>query len=371
MAKLGTLAPHRMLAGAVNRILGGPSAAPPAKVAPHHPMLNGSIVDCAVYADGVRLPGSRDYAAAYAQACARPKAFVWLGLREPTVGEFTDVANVFGLHELAVEAAVADAQRPRIEQYGDHSCVVLRTARYVEHAELNEWSEVVETGHMLVFIGPRFVITVRHGAPGALGPVRADLEKRRTLLAQGPWSVAYSVSDRLVDTYLDVSDGVQSDLDELEESVFSRSNGGDHIAHMYQLKREVVEFRRAVLPLQRPMLALLEERSGVPAPMRRYFRSVSDKLQRVVEQVNSHDELLNSLLQARLAQVSLAQNNDMRKIAAYAAIAAVQTAIAGVYGMNFKYMPELEWRFGYAWAIGLMLFAGGLVYRLFRRSGWL
>jgi magnesium transporter len=182
--------------------------------------------------------------------------------------------------------------------------------------------------------------------------------------------VAYAVSDRLVDTYMDVADAVEDDVDKLEEAVFGRQRS-EHIAHIYQLKRELVEFRRAVVPLQRPMQALLEDRSELPSGLRRYFKSVAEHLNRVVEQINSYDELLNTVLQARLAQLSVDQNNDMRKIAAYAAMAAVQTAIAGIYGMNFEHMPELKWQYGYPLILSVMGVALFLVHRLFRRSGWL
>jgi magnesium transporter len=295
---------------------------------------------------------------------------VWLGLHEPDAEEFGWVAEVFGLHELAVEDVTARVNRPKMDRYGDHTKIVLRTARYVEHAELNEWSEVVETGHIIVFLGPHFVVTVRHGAPGALREVRADLEKQRPFLAMGPWSVAHAVMDRLVDTYMDVADAVEDDVNKLEEAVFSRQRS-EHIAHIYQLKREIVEFRRAVLPLQRPVQSLLQDRTELPNGLRRYFKSVSDHLSRVVEQINAYDELLNTVLQARLAQVTVDQNNDMRKIAAYAAMAAVQTAIAGVYGMNFVHMPELQWRYGYGAVMVVMALSVFGIYRLFRRSGWL
>ena len=196
------------------------------------------------------------------------------------------------------------------------------------------------------------------------------MERRRAFLAMGPWSVAHAIMDRLVDTYMDVADAVDDDVNKLEEAVFARQRS-EHIAHIYQLKREIVEFRRAVVPLQRPMQRLLEDRTELPAGLRRYFKSVSDHLNRVVEQVNSYDELLNTVLQARLAQLSVDQNNDMRKIAAYAAMAAAQTAIAGIYGMNFTHMPELAWRYGYAWALGLMVVVCLVLWRAFKRSGWL
>jgi magnesium transporter len=353
-----------------NLISGGPKRAPAPKVAPPHPLLNNSVIDCALYVDGIREAGGLPFPEAMAQAARNSRAFVWLGLHEPDAEEFGWVAEVFGLHELAVEEATATSARPKIERFGDHTRIVLRTARYVEHAELNEWSEVVETGHITVFIGPRFVVTVRHGAPGALTQVRTELEKHRAFLAQGPWSVAHAICDRLVDTYVEVADEVEEDVNRIEEAVFARQRS-EHIAHIYQLKRELVEFRRAVVPLQRPMQALLDDRTELPHGLRRYFKAVADHLNRVVDQINTQDELLNTVLQARLAQLTVEQNNDMRKIASWAAIAAVETLIVGVYGMNFDHMPELGWRYGYYGVLVVMGLAGVGVYRILRRSGWL
>jgi magnesium transporter len=355
----------------VGRLLaGGTRRAPAPKVAPPHPLLNNSVVDCALYVDGIREPGKLPFVEAIDRAERSPHAFVWLGLHEPGAEEFRWVAEVSGLHELAVEEATATTSRPRIDRFGDHTKIVLRTARYVEHAELNEWSEVVETGHILVFIGAHFVITVRHGAPGALTQVRAGLERHRALLALGPWSVAHAICARLVHSYVEVADAVEGDVDEIEEAVFARQRS-KHIAHIYQLKRELVEFRRAVVPLQRPMQALLEEKGEMPPGLRRYFKSVAEHLNRVVDQINTQDELLNTVLQARLTQVTVDQNNDMRKIASWAAIAAVETLIVGIYGMNFEHMPELGWRYGYYGVLTVMGLAGVGVYRVLRRSGWL
>ncbi|MBB5867026.1 magnesium transporter [Allocatelliglobosispora scoriae] len=327
------------------------------------------LVDCAVYVDGRRLPNEPDFRAALRTA-AREDGFVWLGVRDPTQAEFQQVADVFGLHELAVEEAVTASHRPKIERYGDVTLFVMRTTRYLDHPFLSETSEVVETGEVLVFIGDHFVITVRHGAPGELATVRADLEKRPDLLRFGPWSVAHAVSDRLVDSYLEVAHGFEADLDVLEEHVFSQVTS-DRIAHIYQLKRELMEFKRAVAPLQRPLAAIVEDKDLLAKEIRRYFRDVNDTLLRVVERVASYDDLLNSILQAHLAQVTVTQNNDMRKIASWAAIAAAQTAIAGVYGMNFDYMPELHWRYGYPVVFLLMVVSAYSLHRAFRRSGWL
>ncbi|WP_433283862.1 magnesium/cobalt transporter CorA [Micromonospora sp. CA-244673] len=329
------------------------------------------IVDCGLYVDGERRPGEWTYADALTAARQERNGFVWLGLHEPELDEMTAIAATFGLHELAVEDAVKAEQRPKLERFGDVAFLVLRTARYCEHTELTENSEVVETGQVMLFIGPNFLISVRHGDACRLSPVRADLEAKRDLLLHGPWAVAYAVTDRVVDLYLEVADRLEDDLDVLEADVFDRQGSG-RIQRIYQMKRELVEFKRAVVPLQRPLLTLTSQvNREVPQEVRRYFRDVQDHLSRTVEQVNSYDDLLNSILQARLAQVTVDQNNDMRKIAAWAAIGAVWTAIAGIYGMNFKNMPELGWTYGYPGVWALMLISSFTLYRLFRRNGWL
>ncbi len=326
------------------------------------------LMDCAVYVDGHRLNEAVGFRNALSVA-REYDGFVWLGIHDPTEDEFAAVAKAYNLDELLVEKAVTTRHRPRIERHGDVVLFILRTTKYVEHSELTENSEVVETGEVLIFLGKRFVITVRHGTPGELAPVRADLEQRPDRLGWGPWAIAYAVCDRLVDSYLDVAEELEDDLDALEDDVFARVTG-DKIAHIYQLKREMNEFKRAVAPLQRPMAAIIAG-FELNKEIRRYFRDVNDHLLRVVERVTSYDDLLNSILQARLAQVSVAQNNDMRKIAAWAAIAAVQTAIAGIYGMNFRFMPELGWQYGYPAVLLLMALLAFLLYRGFRRSGWL
>jgi magnesium transporter len=327
-----------------------------------------SVVDCAVYAAGQRLPGTFTPDEALRMADSQSDAFVWLGLHEPAAEEMSAIAQSYGLHELAVEDAVKAEQRPKLEQFGSVHFLVMRTARYVPHRELTETSQVVETGQMMIFVGEQFVITVRHGDASELGSVRQDLEtERATLIEQGPWAVAYAVTDRVVDHYLAVADQVEADLDTIEEGVFSRDTASP-IQAIYQMKRELVEFRRAVVPLQRPLSTIV---AIVPKRIGKYFRDVQDHLTRTVEQVSSYDDLLNSILQARLAQVTVDQNNDMRKIAAWAGISAVWTAIAGIYGMNFAHMPELRWQYGYPAMVSVMLGISVLLYRAFRRNGWL
>jgi len=326
------------------------------------------VVDCAVYVDGERLPGEWTYREALGAARQREGGFVWLGLHEPGADDLEDIATVFELDEFAVEDAVKGGQRPKIEPYGAMTFLVVRTTRYIEHTELTETSEIVETGDLMMFVGRDFVITVRHGELGALGAVRTELESSPEQLALGPWWVVYGILDRIVDTYIGVATRVEDDIDAIEAQVFSREVHG-RIQRIYQLKRELVEFKRAVVPLQRPLAALVD--SQVPEEVRRHFRDVADHLVRTVDLVVSYDDLLNSVLQARLAQVTVDQNNDMRKIASWAAIAAMQTAIAGIYGMNFRYMPETQWRYGYPLIMIVMFGSAALLYRLFRRSGWL
>jgi magnesium transporter len=328
-----------------------------------------AVVDCALYASGVRRPGAVHYAEAARAARRRRDTYVWLGLHEPDRATMRSIAEAFDLHELVVEQAVEAGHRPALDTIGEVTRLVMRTARYVEHDQLTATTEVVDTGDVTVLIGPWFVISVRHGAPGALWPVRQDLEKRPTVLRQGPWAVAYAIANRMVDEYLTVAEAVERDLERLEEETFS-THPSPEIAHFYQLKREMVEFKRAVLPLAEPLGRLIDQ-ADMPAGLRPYFVDVRGRLARAVDRVAGFDDLLNSILQARLAQVSISQNNDMRMIAAWAAIAAVPTVIAGIYGMNFSHMPELDWKYGFTAVAALMgVLCAGLYWR-FKRSGWL
>ncbi|WP_238019988.1 magnesium and cobalt transport protein CorA [Dactylosporangium sp. AC04546] len=342
------------------------AAAPPA---PGH--AGDAVVDCALYVGGARRRGPRTHAELLAEARSTPDAFVWIGLHEPDAAQMDEVAAVFGLHRLAVEDALSAEQRPKLERYEDVAFLVVRAAGYVEHAELTDTSEVVETGSVRMFVADKFVVTVRHGAIGGLRAVRADLETDRDLLAQGPWAVVHAICDRIVDGYLDIAAAFQRDLDLVEAQVLRRAASAG-IGQIYQLKRELVEFRGAVLPLQQPLATILDGSTvKLTKEIRRYFRDVADHNTRVADRIGGFDDLLNSMLQARLAQVTVDQNDDMRKIASWAALAALQTAFAGIYGMNFKYMPELGWRYGYPVLLIVMLGVSALLYWRLRRSGWL
>ncbi|OIJ63087.1 magnesium and cobalt transport protein CorA [Streptomyces mangrovisoli] len=342
------------------------------------PATPSAVVDCAVYRDGIRLATPQPLTPHEAmRRVRRDGGFVWIGLHEPTEGEFAGIAREFGLHPLAVEDAVQAHQRPKLERYDDSLFTVFKTIHYVEHDQLTATSEVVETGEVMCFTGRDFFITVRHGGQGSLRALRHRLEDDPELLSNGPSAVLHAIADHVVDGYLAVADALQDDIDEVETEVFSPgprggvSRGVDS-ARIYQLKREVLEFKRAVSPLLRPMQLLSERPMRLIDPdIQKYFRDVADHLTRVQEQVIGFDELLNSILQANLAQASVAQNEDMRKITSWAAIFAVPTMVAGVYGMNFQYMPELHWRYGYPLILSVTAAVCLGIHRTLKRNGWL
>ncbi|MFZ3474058.1 magnesium/cobalt transporter CorA [Streptomyces sp. 4.24] len=334
--------------------------------------LGSAVVNCIVYRNGVRQDGCADAAEALRLVRKTGDGFVWIGLHEPSQTELAGLAELFGLHPLAVEDAVHAHQRPKIERYDETLFAVLKTVRYVEHEELTATSEVVESGELMAFAGADFVITIRHGGRGTLGSVREELEATPDHLAKGPVAVLHAIADHVVDEYMAVTDAVQNDIDDVETMVFSEHGGRGDAGRIYQLKRELLELRRAVAPLGRP----LQQLSTLPIPvippeMRTYFRDVADHLTRATDQIGAYDALLDSILQAHLAQVTVAQNEDMRKITAWAAIVAVPTMVCGVYGMNFDNMPELHWTYGYPFVIGVMAVACFVIHRGFRRNGWL
>ncbi|MBX9366047.1 magnesium and cobalt transport protein CorA [Streptomyces sp. WAC04114] len=334
--------------------------------------LGSSVVNCVTYREGVRTPERGDLVDTVERVRKSREGFVWLGLHEPTDQEFAGIAELFDLHPLAVEDAIEAHQRPKLERYGETLFAVFKTVCYVEHEELTATSEVVNTGEIMVFVGADFVITVRHGRHGSLGPLREELESDPSQLAKGPSAVLHALADHVVDDYLTVTDAVQADIDQVETVVFSETGARADPGRIYQLKRELLELKRAVVPLSRPLEDLATRPiRAVDPEIQAYFRDVSDHLLRAKEQIAAFDELLNSILQAHLAQVTVAQNEDMRKITAWAAIVAVPTMVCGVYGMNFDHMPELHWRYGYGMVIGVISVACLALYRGFRRSGWL
>src|SRR5215218_8926079 len=325
------------------------------------------IVDSAHYKDGARqykAPLTLERAAKLAKG-AGAGAFVWIGIHEPEPGDLDRLASLFGLHELATEDAQNPHQRPKIEDYDQHAFIVLKTAHY------HEDREIVHFGEIHMFAAPGYVITIRHGPGSELATARQRLESRPDLLRLGAGSAVWAVLDKVVDDYIPVVDAIEDDIEEVERDVFDDDIPAP-TARIYHLKREVIEFHRAVWPLLSPLGAL--EQGGferVPEELRTLFRDVADHARRVDEQVSSQRELLTSVLEANLALVSVKQNDVVKKISAWAAIIAVPTYIASVYGMNFDHMPELHTSWGYPASLVVMALSAAALVRFFRRVDWL
>jgi magnesium transporter len=322
------------------------------------------IVDCAIYEEGRRRDGGVDLQDAY-RACRRGGKFAWIGMYEPTAEEFDSLQREFDLHPLAVEDAIHAHQRPKLEVFDDMILIVLKTARYIDP------TEVVEFGEILIFLGKDYILTVRHGEASALKQVRERLEADPELLKHGPGAVLHAIVDQVVDDYAPALAGLSEDIEQVENEVFSddRTNPAERI---YRLKREVLEFNRAAAPLVDSVDRLAKGHyEQVHPEVRTYFRDVNDHLMRVHDQLEGYRDLLTSILGANLAQVTVRQNADVRRISAIVAILAVPTALAGIYGMNFEHMPELAWTFGYPLVIGVMVIICAVLYRFFRRVGWL
>lgn len=323
------------------------------------------IVDCGVYEQGERQGGRRSLREAIEAIHTTSEGFVWIGLETPDPREFAEVAEAFDLHPLAVEDAVHARQRPKLEVYDDTLFFVLKPAHYVDDPELVMLSQI------MLFVGERFLITVRHGETTVVGDVRRGIAGTPEELRCGPLGVVHAIVDRVVDDYGVVIRHLDIDIDEVEHEVFSdvRANAAERI---YKLKREVLEFRQAVLPLAEPLERLVNgkiaQATGVP---HEYFRDIHDHVLRAADRIDALDDLLTGALSANLAQVGVRQNEDMRKISAWVAIIALPTLIAGIYGMNFEHMPELGWQLGYPFALALMAAGSSLLYVLFRRRDWL
>jgi magnesium transporter len=325
------------------------------------------IVDCAVYDHGKRRQGQLAIEEAL-EAASEPGSFTWIGLHQPTPSEFYAVRREFGLHELAVEDAVKAHQRPKLEVYGTDIFVVLKTARYIDVFETVEFAEIQ------LFVGRNYVVSVRHGQASALAEVRKVLEDDPAKLELGPMAVLHAVMDRVVDDYEPVIDGLDNDMREIEADVFAseRPHGSDPSRRIYKLKREILDFHRHSKPLVEALQRL--QAGQVPScgpALKDYFRDVQDHLLRVVAEIENFRDLLTDALNANLAQAAVRQNDDMRKISALVAIGAVPTIVGAVYGMNFEHMPELQNRYGYPIVLMATVLACFLLYRRFKRAGWL
>lgn len=333
------------------------------------------LVDCGVYADGNRVPGEFTPAGAMAKVreleATGQDAFVWVGLHEPREAQMQGVAATFQLHPLSVEDAVQAHQRPKLERYDETLFLVLKTVNYVTHESTVLPRQIVETGEIMIFVGKNFVVTVRHGEHSGLSIVRKRMDADPDQMRLGPFAVMHAIADYVVDRYLEVTYLMESDIDVIEEVAFAPGARTD-VEPIYQIKREVVELRRAVAPLTVPFERMQTDyRDLISKEVRRYLRDVADHQTRAAEQIAGYDELLSSLVQAALARVGMQQNTDMRKMSAWAGIIAVPTMIAGIYGMNFDRMPVLHWAFGYPAVLAGMVAISAVLYRAFRRNGWL
>ncbi|QYG92458.1 magnesium/cobalt transporter CorA [Iamia sp. SCSIO 61187] len=317
------------------------------------------IVDQAVYRDGCRTAIDVDVSG------IPPDGFSWIGLREPTPEEIDEVGVECGLHELLMEDVHKAHQRAKWDTFDEASLFVLKTAVY-------EPPDEVRIGEIQVVVGPRFVVTVRHGPTPDLGVVRRRLEANPDLLRHGPMAVLYALADLVVDAYAPVLSELETDIDEAEEAVFSDELRSNQAPRVYHLKRQVLELRRNIVPVGDLLADLCETDSHmVPEDLEEYFRDVVDHAQRISGRVELARELLTDALNANLAQQGVQQNEDMRKISAWAAVIATPTLLAGVWGMNFDHMPELDWQVGYPLAVASMAIVAGSLILYFRRAGWL
>jgi magnesium transporter len=321
------------------------------------------IVDSAIYVDGQRAAGLASLDETY-EACRTREGVAWIGLYKPTAEEFESVAQEFELHPLAVEDALDAHQRPKLERYGGTLFVVLKPARYLDDVER------VEFGEIHIFLGENFVITVRHSESPDVGMVRQSLEADPELLRRGPEAILHAIMDRIVDDYGPVVDGLENDIQEIEAEVFG---GNANVSRrVYELSREVIQFQRATQPLKEVLGQLLRgEAIEVDDEVRRYLRDVQDHVLLVTERLAGFRELLQNILSVNLTMVSLSQNEQVKKISAWAAILFAPTLVGTVYGMNFDHMPELHWTLGYPFALALMALISVVLYLSFKRHGWM
>jgi len=322
------------------------------------------LVNSVAYADGLRVG---DVAIAdISEVLKEPGRFVWVGLHEPDDEMLAEIQQEFSLHDLAVEDAAGAHQRPKLERYGDSIFVVLRTA----HTDASTGG--IEFGETHLFVGANYVVSVRHGGTLPFADVVARCEANPDLMVKGPVFVLYSIMDFIVDQYFPLVDTYEDKLAELEDNVFQQILPRETTERVYQLKRDLIEVKRAIAPLVDVCNRLVRgDVPLVPEDSRVYFRDVYDHVIRINEMVDTLRELLSAALEANLSLVSVSQNEAMKRLAGWAAIVAVPTMIAGVYGMNFKFMPELDWYLGYPVALTVMVGACAFLYYKFKRSGWL
>ncbi len=320
------------------------------------------VVNSAVYRNGHRV---RNIAISeLGEALAEPDTFAWVGLHEPDEALMKQVQEELGLHDLAVEDAHRAHQRPKLETYGDSLFVVLHTAQLVQGT--------IEFGETLLFVAPRYVVSVRHGASLSYAQVRTRCEGTPELLAKGAGYVLYAIMDFVVDNYLPIVNSYEDELTSIEDAIFASTSRRNTTERLYALKRELIALRRAASPVAEVCNTLVHLAPAlVSEELRPYYRDIADHIVRMLESVDQMRELVTTALQVNLSMVSIGQNEVVKKLAGWAAILAVPTLIASLYGMNFKHMPELDWTFGYPLMLGVTFFICMLVYRRLRRVQWL
>ena len=371
--------PIRSLTGRVRRPAGRRTVPPGASLAVERIGDRVSMVDSAVYVDGDRVASPATLGDTYRSLREHDGSVAWIGLYRPDQHELGSLAQEFDLHELAVEDAIVAHQRPKLERYDRTLFVVLRAAHYVDARE------EVEFGEVHVFVGPDFVVTVRHSESPDLSSVRRRLESNPDLLALGPEAILYAILDRIVDGYLPVVAGLENDIDEIETEVFGSN---PHVSRrIYELTREVIEFQRATRPLATVVtnLAAGFAKYGTDEELQRYLRDVEDHLTLVIEQVDGFRQLLRDILTVNatlvaqrqneemraLSEASIDQNEDVKRISAWAAILFAPTLIGTVYGMNFDHMPELHWAAGYPMALVMMVVVSVSLWGVFKYRRWI
>jgi magnesium transporter len=322
------------------------------------------IINCASYSNGRRVANIE--IEKISDALCEPQGFVWIGLHEPSEELLKQIQHEFRLHDLAIEDAHRAHQRPKLETYGETLFIVLRTA------QMNQEQHQIEFGETHFFVGSNFLVSVRHGSTRPYTEVRTRCESTPQLLRKGPGFALYAVMDAIVDQYFPVIDALEGELETLEERIFGEKSSRETTEQIYQLKRQFVEVKRAVVPLIDICTRLVRfDLELIPEDTRPYFRDVYDHVIRINEMVDSGREILATALEANFSLISISQNEIQKRFAGWAAIIAVPTMIAGIYGMNFKFMPELSWHYGYPFVLGLTITLCGLMYGLFRRAGWL
>lgn len=322
------------------------------------------IVDIAWYKGGFRQNATSD-PSDLIKLAKTEGGFVWMGLSEPSEKEFDVIVKEFNLHPLAVEDAVLAKQRPKFENYAGLHFLVVKTVFF------DSQSKQITSGELMIFIGENFVLIVRHGEGTPLVNVRKELENRSDFLALGPFAVVHGVLDKVIDEYARIASELEAAVGQVEQQVFS-GQGKSFSEQIYFLKREVIEFWHAIEPFSVPMQRLVAESSNVlPHDLLPFYRDLNDHLHRACAYATNLDSLLTTVMHVDLAHIQMQQNLDVRRISAWVALASGPTMVAGIYGMNFKHMPELNWKYGYALVIGSLITLTGYLYYRFKKSKWL